>query len=198
MVAPNASQSAFAFFMAFSLKLTALLACAWLMVFALRRASSALRHHVWTAAVLGSLVLPLLIALLPAWHSTTLGTAAAVLTADRANAPSAAAPAIPAIIVNAVSSRALFGRFAAAVLLVWLLGFTTILARLLVGLARLAWISAHSRPLFEDVWMREALNLSTSFKISRPVRLLESCNPLAMPLTCGFFRPLILLPAGAT
>jgi hypothetical protein len=57
-------------------KATILLACAWIMVIALRRGSAALRHHVWAAAILASLALPFLVLLLPAWHAATLGSAA--------------------------------------------------------------------------------------------------------------------------
>jgi TonB family protein len=45
--------------------------------------------------------------------------------------------------------------------------------------------------------MRNALELSKSFKIARPVRLLQCDHPAAMPLTWGILRPLIILPSAA-
>jgi len=45
--------------------------------------------------------------------------------------------------------------------------------------------------------MRDVVEISARLKIARPVRVLECSNSAAMPLTWGFFRPFILLPAGA-
>jgi len=69
--------------------------------------------------------------------------------------------------------------------------------RLIVGLARLVWISARAKPLFDDGWTRTALELSKSFKIERPVRLLECGHPAAMPLTWGILRPLVIFPSAS-
>lgn len=51
-----------------ALKGTLLLAIAWLATFALRRRSAALRHGIWTSAVLAHLLLPAGALILPAWH----------------------------------------------------------------------------------------------------------------------------------
>jgi TonB family protein len=83
-------------------------------------------------------------------------------------------------------------------LLVWAAGFFFFAMRLVVGLARLAWISARAKPLFEDGWTRTALELSKSVKIERPVRLLECGHPAAMPLTWGILRPLVILPSASS
>ena len=52
------SEPALTFLIACCAKATILLACAWITVIALRQRSSALRHHVWAAAILASLALP--------------------------------------------------------------------------------------------------------------------------------------------
>jgi len=190
-------HSAISFLIALSLRLTLLLGLATVLVIALRRRSAALRHQVWATAVLASLLLPSLILFLPAWHSSVLFTAANALASSRAVTPGAALSASPTMLVNATASSVVGNRLALAVLLLWALGFLAMVARLLFGLVRLALLSAHAEPLFDDVWMREVLNISNSLKISRAVRLLESRNPASMPLTYGLFRPAILLPAGA-
>lgn len=192
-----AAGASLAFLLACAAKLTLILAFAWLAVFVLRRNSSALRHHVWAAAIVAAFLLPFCVALLPVWHSKTLGAAAAALGASRGPASIATAPQIPAVVVHAGAGSPQFGAFAVAAVLVWALGLVFFSTRLLAGLGLLAWLSARSRPLFEDVWMRDALNLSNSLGISRSVRLLECNNPLAMPLAYGVFRPVVLLPAGA-
>jgi TonB family protein len=197
MFSPAAYQTALAFLLAASVKLTLLLACAVLVALFLRRGSSALRHHVWSATILAALVLPGLILLLPAWHSAALSTAAAAIAPLQRQVFNGAPPRMPSLTVSAVSASTFSGKLALAALFLWLLGSSLLLARLLVGLARLVRLCTRSKPVFEDVWMREVLNLSAEFKISRPVRLLECGSTLLMPLTCGLFRPLILLPAGA-
>jgi TonB family protein len=197
MFGPTACQAVLAFLVAASVKVTMVLACATLIASLLRRGSSALRHHVWSAAILAALLLPGLIVCLPAWHSAALSTAAAAIAPLQSQVFNAAPSETPSLTVNAIQASTLFSKLALGLLVLWLLGSFFLLARLLVGFARLIRLCAHSKPLFEDVWMRAVLNLSARFKISRPVRLLECRSPLVTPLTCGILRPLILLPAGA-
>jgi TonB family protein len=179
-------------------KATILLACAWIMVIALRRGSAALRHHVWAAAILASLALPSLALLLPAWHSATLGSAAALWSPAHGNAASSSSYAIPSVFVDAVAASPAFNKLAIAALIVWAFGFSLVLVRLVAGLARLAWVSAHAKPIFDEDWMRTVLELSQFHKLARSVRLLQCSSTLAMPLTWGIFRPVIVLPSGAT
>src|SRR6202030_25831 len=62
---------------------------------------------------------------------------------------------------------------------------------------RLAWVSAHAKAIFDEDWMRTVLELSQFHKLARSVRLLQCGSSLAMPLTWGMFRPVIVLPSGA-
>jgi TonB family protein len=191
------SGLALAFLIACFAKVTILLVCVWIIAMALRRSSSAMRHHVWAAAILASLALPSFTLLLPSWHSATLGSAAALWSPTRANATTSASHAIPSIIVDAVAASPVFNRLTFAALLAWGLGLSFVFLRLLAGLLRLAWVSAHAKPLFDDDWMRAVLELSMFHKLSRSVRLLQCRSQLAMPLTWGLFRPVIVLPSGA-
>jgi len=190
-------EASLTFLLACTVKLTVLLASAYVIAFALRSRSSALRHHVWAIAILGSLLLPVFILLLPAWHSATLGTAAAALIPSHGAASNSVSPLVSSTTVDATTSWPIVSKFALVILLLWFVGFSLAFLRLVVGLARLAWVSVRSKPIFEDAWMREILDLSNTFKISRSVRLLECHSTLAMPLTCGLLRPIIILPAGA-
>ena len=191
-------EPALAFLIACSAKSTILLTCAWAMTIVLRQPSSAaLRHNLWAAAILATLALPLFMLLLPAWHSSTLGSAVSLWGPAQANANTTSSPTIPSIVINAVVAPTLFNTIARFVLLVWTLGLSFVLSRLFAGLARLTWISSHAKPLFDESWMRSVLELSTFYKITRPVRLLQCQSCLAMPLTWGIFRPVIVLPSGA-
>jgi TonB family protein len=188
---------ALAFLVSCWAKATLLLACAWLMVFALHeRSSAAQRHHLWATAILASLALPFFAMLLPTWRSATLGSAATLWIPARANTTSSGSEAIPSVI-TAASGSAIFNKLAVAALLAWALGFSFVLLRLLAGLRRLAWMSAHSKPLFDDSWMSTVLEISKFHRIDRSVRLLESSSALAMPLTWGIFRPVMVLPSSA-
>src|SRR5277367_4093333 len=190
-------EQALAFLVACCAKATILLAGAWLIVVALRQRSSALRHHVWSVAILASLALPFFAMLLPAWHSATLSGAATFWSPAHAKAGSSISPTIPSSIINVTATPQFFSTLAGAALLVWALGVSFFLLRLLVGLARLAWVSMHAKPLFNDDWMRSVLELSKFHKISRPVRLLQCKSSIAMPLTWGIFRPVVVLPSSA-
>ncbi|HXE34653.1 MAG TPA: M56 family metallopeptidase [Verrucomicrobiae bacterium] len=192
------SEPALAFLFACGIKATVLLVFAWIVAFALRnRSSAAERHHVWAAAILASLALPFFALVLPAWRSVTLGNAAGLWNPARASGASTSAHTIPSVIINVRSGSPIFNQLAVFTLQAWALGFSFIFLRLAAGLARLAWVSAHSRPLFDNDWMRRVLELSESHKISRSVRLLQCSSPLAMPLTWGISRPVIVLPSSA-
>jgi TonB family protein len=192
------SEPALTFLIACCAKATILLACAWITVIALRQRSSALRHHLWAAAILASLALPFLALLLPAWHSATLGGAATLWSPANENAASSSSYAIPSVLVDAVAASAAFNKLAIAALIVWAFGFSLVAVRLVAGLARLAWVSAHAKPSFDEDWMRTVSELSQFHKLARSVRLLECSSPLTMPLTWGILRPVIVLPSGAT
>jgi TonB family protein len=191
------SGLALAFLIACFAKATILLVCAWIIAMVLRGSSSAMRHHVWAAAILASLALPFFTLLLPSWHSATLGSAAALWSPAHANATTSASHAIPSIIVDAVAASPVFNKLTFAALLSWVLGLSFVFLRLLAGLLRLAWVSTHAKPLFDDDWMRAVLELSMFHKLSRSVRLLQCRSQLAMPLTWGLFCPVIVLPSGA-
>jgi TonB family protein len=190
-------EQGLAFFAACCAKATILLAGAWLIVVAFRQRSSALRHHVWTAAILASLALPFFAMLLPAWHSATLGNAATFWSPAHANAGSSVSHTIPSSIINVTATPQFLNRLAGAALLAWAVGASFFLLRLLVGLARLAWVSVHAKPLFDEDWIYTVLQLSKFHKIGRPVRLLLCNSSTAMPLTWGIFRPVIVLPSSA-
>jgi TonB family protein len=193
----RSSQPALVFLFACGAKATLLLAFAWIVAFVLRKRSSAQRHCVWAASILASLALPFFTLLLPTWRSVTLGSAAVLWSPAQANVTGSGARTISSVIINVRSGSPVFDKLAVFPLLVWALGVSFIFFRLAAGLARLAWVSAHSKPVFDNDWMRTVLELSDFHKISRSVRLLQSNSPLAMPLTWGIFRPVIVLPSSA-
>lgn len=196
------SGPALAFLMACSAKVTGLLVVAWMLAIALRNQSAALRHRAWTAGILSSLALPVFVAVLPAWHSAALAGAAvwgpAGAVATQARSGNFPAMVVNAIVVNASAVSPLFGKFAIILLVIWLLGFFVLALKLAGGLARLASASAQAKPLLKNDWLRLTAEFSQALKIGRCVRVLQCDNPLAMPITWGVFRPVVILPASAS
>ena len=191
------SQALLAFFVACSLKATSLILIAWLLSAALRRQPAALRHLVWTVAILSALVLPALASLLPAWHSTALGNASRLWAPTPTVPDSAAFQPVPTTIVDAVAASPTLGKVADVFLLIWFAGFVFVLFRLVLGLFLLARISSRAVPLTQQSWIDHVSERSRALGIDHPVRILLSTNARSMPLTWGIFRPPILLPAGA-
>src|SRR5258705_274638 len=83
-----------------------------------------------------------------AWHSAALGNAVGVWGPAHAIASGPSSLTLPSMIVDAGAVSPLFGKLAGLALLVWAAGFLFFAMRLIVGLARLVWISARAKPLF--------------------------------------------------
>jgi beta-lactamase regulating signal transducer with metallopeptidase domain len=201
-----------------ALKGTVVLAAAALATLALRRASAAARHLVWTLAFAGLLALPVLGVAVPRWQIPILPardalplmtTASAEPVREAAAVPAAqlaaqaaleAAPpprpappvAAPAVGVwNGV--RDVLGGIA---LVAWMVGALLALVRLAASVTRVRREERSARPLTEGpaVGMRD--RLVWRLGIDRPVVLLQGPEG-CMPLTWGIQRPRVLLPAGS-
>lgn len=193
---PGSAEAA-AFLLACTIKTTLLLGLSWITVSALRHRSAAMRHQVWALGILGSLTLPFLTLLLPAWHSSALGDAARFWYSAQPIAENPSSQRLPSMIIDASADAHLAVQLASLIFLIWTLGVLILILRLLAGLARVAWISAHSKPLYEDNWMSCVRELSKSFRIGRSVQVLQCEDPLAVPLTWGIEPARILLPSSA-
>jgi TonB family protein len=149
----------------------------------LRRASAAVRHFMWTAALAAVVVLPVALFVAPKWSwrvEKAEPVRAVVVTQQQAGAVLKATGAPP------TTSDWLLG--------LWVLGFAVVGARFLVGAGRASWMApraaeaGHAGAMLEE--LRRALG------IRRRVRVLESADA-PMPLTWGILRPVVLLPEGA-
>ncbi|HJR52288.1 MAG TPA: M56 family metallopeptidase, partial [Gemmatimonadota bacterium] len=148
-------------------------------VFALRGASAATRHAIWTVGMAGALALPILSQLLPAWSVD-------LLPAQAISAPATAAPAADGEIG--------IDRLLA---LVWLAGAAVVFASIALGRFRIWWIARRSVPLDRGEIPALTTALCGSLGISRPVSVRLSRERM-MPMVWGAFRPVILLPTEAT
>jgi TonB family protein len=173
-------------------KITVLLAAAWVATRAIHSQSADLRHRVWACALAGSLVLPVLGVALPGWRSATVARALAQATAPIAPAP--ILNSLPPMVVTASAARL---SPVDLLLYIWIAGCSIMLLQLIRGLTALASISTRALPILDDRWLSAVRAISLRLEIRRPVRLLESSQPQAMPITWGFLRPAILIPPGA-
>ena len=197
MTLPGGPELALSFLILSTIKATLLLGLTAGVAYALRPRSASVRHQVWALGIVSSLALPLLTLLLPSWHSSTLSKAASLLGPPRAVAERNTLQGLPSMMVDAVAGSPVSGQLVKLILLLWALGALFITLKLLGGLARLAWVSTRSRVVDKDDWTQSVLAVCRSLGLARPVRVLQSADVTAMPMTWGMVRPRILVPAGA-
>ena len=159
------------------LKSTALFALAlaadWLLA---RRASAAVRHVVLVAALVGSILLPLVSLVAPVWRLPV--TADATGVTFRANATPVAPPVAPvaAPVVRPAAAPVRVLDWTRLLTWLWLAGVAVVAARSIAG----AWIIR-----------RIARRAVPAEGVPPHVRLAERES---MPLVFGIFRPVILVP----
>ena len=195
-------------------KATVLLGSAALLTLALRRRSAALRHLVWTCAMLAALALPFLSIALPRWQVPVLMLAApAPASAPSLDMPSdeasrrmsvtlesrlgsAAEQATPAAAAPG-GRRSAFARFSWSALGMglWALGAVLILARLGVGIAAVQWMSRRTEVVTDAPWLRLAREIAAQLGLVRVT--FRRSQDSAMPMAWGVFRPSVLMPADA-
>jgi beta-lactamase regulating signal transducer with metallopeptidase domain len=166
-----------------------MLATAWLVAMLMRRAAAATRHHVWTLAVVGALVMPFATAALPAWHLDLLPA--------QAGDSEEAAPHVDAHTVNPAPTSV--PRDAsinpAWVVLAWFTVAIVLLARVGAGIVAVRRLARHARPA--DARWRERFDAAAALaQVHQRVRLLVS-RDIAVPMTWGGRRPFVLLPQEA-
>lgn len=197
MILPNSFDSAATFLIACTVKATIVLGAALLFTSIFRRRSAAFRHSIWAAAILGTLALPLLTLIMPTWHSTTLGNAAAAFEPRHTTILDGSGEASPAMVVNALLASPVSGKWSLWILLVWGVGSFAFAVRIALGFAGLRRLFRQSNSLAQGDLQLAAAQISERLGIRRPVRLRQTSQAAAMPVTWGALQPMILLPASA-
>ena len=192
-----------------------LAACASL---ALRRASAAVRHLVWTLALCSAVVLPVLTVVLPKWQvplvriasdapvvhgaldleeSATPGRQPRIEKSD-AIAIVDAAPVALAPEPFMVRARGLVASITwqQALLGLWLAGALAIFARLAIGLVAVLWLSRRTQEITDAPWLPLARSLTAHVGVTPRLRFLRSAGA-SMPVAAGIIRPSVIMPADA-
>src|SRR6202035_1449046 len=205
-----------------SLKGTALCLAAFAIAFILRQASAAARHLAWQLAFAGLLALPALSLLLPAWRVPLLPQRAAASPAAQTAEVStlhiedATHPSVQNVGAGLASARVGEDHslvlpskvtvspqislrvplsWPAILMLFWSLGALATLSSLAAGMARVRRQRRGSQTLTAGPSRELADRLCADLAIVRPVALFRG-GEQAMPMTWGFWRPAVLLPAG--
>jgi HEAT repeat protein/beta-lactamase regulating signal transducer with metallopeptidase domain len=211
------------FLLDMALKATAIILAALALSFALRHASAATRHLLWSAALLSLLALPVLAYTLPDWRVAVLPesfsasevssidegsetiahreTAVRQVATTKPIAPAqkyeVAAPAQPLQKAEAIAPAASQSfHWSRWVLLIWFAGFLISIGRLTLGIATVRRLSRTASEITDATWTALAENIGRQLDLPRRVALLKSSR-IAMPQTWGMLSPVILLPADA-
>jgi len=161
---------------------------------ALQRRPAALRHAIWAAGIIACALMPLFIAVMPAWQS---GLKLATLTRFSPPLSGAQESGIAAV----ESSSGVFSdgnawQRAPVAMIAWLFGSALIAVLLIRQMMDLIWIAHRAQPFVAARWSVVANELQAGFRLKRAIRLIQSSRD-SLLVTWGALRPCILVPPGA-
>jgi beta-lactamase regulating signal transducer with metallopeptidase domain len=170
----------------------------------LRRASAAWRHFVWTLAVVGLVVLPVLPVALPHWRIPVHVATPIAQGNDAARVlgpPAGESPLISTRQAAAVREAAepLVGRGVSWLAMLpglYAFGVLLILSRMVVGRITVRRLANRATTLVDPAWTHLLVECRAHMGVWRPVRLLRSLDS-TMPMAFGTWRPTILMPSVA-
>jgi len=185
------------------------LCAAWVLTSMMRRTSAATRHFVWSCAIAGAILASALSSLGPRWSvslPSSIASTPSILTVESpARRVELAAPSMsidvaeitittPASSSVPVTMPALSAAFVLG--LVWAAGALAVLAYSLSG-AIGAWLLRRSATPVYAPWVEEAQTLAEVFEIPGVIKVVES-KAITMPMVCGIWRPLVVVPPTAS
>lgn len=188
----------FPFFAATALKSFALLGLACLTAFFARRWSAAVRHLLWTAAFASLLALPLLSLALPALRVPVdrvvlpLGATFRITGSVPAGEPAMQPERTPGGTTAPATGLPWRPGWRLSLIVLWALGAAASLVRMQRSLTAVRRIRRASKLVPVD----DLTALAGTLGLRREVAVLETRSG-SMPMTCGVFRPAVLIPAGA-
>src|SRR5688572_1505410 len=188
--------------LAILVKATAVLAVAVVAyLLAVRRASAAARHLLWTLVIVGLLALPVLVAVIPDWARVQMSPVAAVEPGPMAPVARFAADLMPDAVTSATGSVT---ASSSAQPITWLnaaaVGYVLGIAVLLIRLAAQRWsiarLTRRAPAVTDAVWSALVADGARQLGIRRAVTVCRSLEH-PMPMVLGTRRPSILIPAEA-
>ena len=202
------------------IKATLVLAAAGVATHWLRRGPAAMRHLIWTLALVSALLMPVLSVALPplplpivTLQGTTSGLAESTTlpeTTDRSRAPQRGRASGDATVVDShtaaperfrsteSATRSWFAglSWTRVLLVVWAAGAIVIVARLLLGLMAVQWMARGSQRVLDAPWMKMAIALASEVGVPSNITFLRTTRG-SMPMACGLLQPAVIMPAEA-
>lgn len=206
-------------FLNIAMKSFVLLALAAVLCVFWRRASAATRHLIWFLSLVSLISLPALTCSLPAKRNALWSVYAGSASDNQVSLGLEFVPGKSPTTLNVppqVSSKAppnirpanekserrqtfaahLGINWLALSFLVWGAGVLIILISLLIGPFQLRNYRRHAKQLQSAEWLSQLAKACKTMGLGRPVTLLQSADNV-MPLTWGWWHPVVLLPAEA-
>jgi beta-lactamase regulating signal transducer with metallopeptidase domain len=189
---------------------------------ALRRASASARHLVWTLGLVGALAAPALSVVTPRWelplvnvpqateaagqqHNEQTAERSGFVQGERNNTSASVGQlsGVPSLRVNPVPfappARSALAPSspspAMVVLTIWVIGAVFVLARMLLGLIAVQWMSRRTAVVHDAPWLEQARALAASLGLGN-VRFLRA-RTQTMPMAWGVLRASVLMPQDA-
>jgi HEAT repeat protein/beta-lactamase regulating signal transducer with metallopeptidase domain len=197
------------------IKATVLLAVVAVAAYLMRRSSAALRHLLWTLAIVGLVALPVLTAVVP-FRLPILPSANAVGGArpivhpdldvppalgDPARAETRTPPPVHRVSesANTIAADTKPAGFSTEGLLfgTWLAVLLVLLARFITGFVIVRGIARRATPIADQTWTSLAARAARTLDVKGPIDLRRS-DDVAMPFACGLIKPIIVLPASSS
>ncbi len=193
---------------AFAVKSTLVLLGVWLLLRLWRGTSAAMRHWVWSLALVSLFLLPLrptkfAIWSVPMWQRSpglTANNELASVTGEvrKQNVTASPTPVLadvtPVPSPSKTASRfTSYFSFSATLACVWLGGFVFLLSRFLIARLKVFRLEKAAYPIVDEQFCSALAEVRAELRLRREVRLLHSASSL-LPMTWGMGRPIVLLP----
>jgi TonB family protein len=162
-----------------AVKATLVLLVAFALAMALRRASAAVRHLMWTLVITGVLVLPILSLVLPRVPVMVRPVEDPI---QQATITVTRTPTVPTAPTSDSRQK--------IVLYTWLAGVLIVSARLAIGVLRV-WLSTRRATRMENPLIAD---ISSQLALRRTVTVVTS-DQATVPMAWGILKPVIVLPA---
>ncbi len=183
-------------------RVTVILAAAWLLTLALRRAPAAARHMVWTLAIVAAMLTPAL-SIVPTWSiplPAALARWAPAAAIDIASAPGTLANLAPAVPVPATPISAVSQGTApasrmtpmAVAVALWAIGGAVILLHMFSGIVATFRLRRSGTLAGGASWVAEAHAIAADMGIDH-VTFAES-DQSQVPFVCGVIKPHVIMP----
>jgi HEAT repeat protein/beta-lactamase regulating signal transducer with metallopeptidase domain len=195
-------------------KATVLLTVVTIAAHLLRRRSAALRHLLWTLAIVGLIALPVLTAVVP-FQLPILPALGAPSQPERRTEDAVATNPAPILKTQGEEALAPTPRVSVTddsgiggstptpmdlprvLFFTWLAVVLVMLARIATGWVIVSRIARRAVPLPDETWRSLADRAGRALGLKSPVELRLS-DDVAMPFACGLVTPLIVLPTSSS